>query len=163
MQRFFQTDDSVIPTILRITVGAVILAHGLQKVFGWFGGHGPLATIASFNQWFGLPPAVTVLVIVTESLGALCLIFGFLSRFTAGAIGMVMLGAIYLVVGKWGFFMNWYSQQRGEGFEFHLLVLGMVISLIIAGGGRWSIDRVIHRRLMKIESSAEPRPVKVST
>lgn len=112
----------------------------MQKLFGWFGGHGPAETVDSFGTWFGLPPAVTVLVIAAETAGALLLILGLLTRFAALSIGMVMVGAIHFVVGRWGFYMNWYSGQRGEGFEYHVLVLGMVVALLIQGAGRWSLD-----------------------
>jgi len=103
--------------------------------------------MASFEKWFGLPPAVTALVIAAESLGALCLVVGFLSRISAAAIGCVMIGAVTLVTGRWGFFMNWYSEPRGEGFELHLLVLGMVAAVVLRGGGRWSVDRTLVARL----------------
>ena len=145
MRCLLQTHDELAPLILRLTLAVVILPHGLQKALGWFGGHGIAGTIESFHQWFGLPPAVTALVILAESVGSLCLVAGFVVRFAAFSIGMVMLGAIFLVTGKWGFFMNWYSQPRGEGFEFHLLVLGIVVTLVLRGAGRWSIDRALSR------------------
>lgn len=132
--------------IIRLTVGIVILPHGLQKLFGIFGGGGFAGTIDAFGQWFGIPPLVTILVILAESVGSFCLIIGFLGRFMAASIGCVLLGAIFFVVGRWGFFMNWYSeQQRGEGYEFHLLALGMIIAIVIGGSGRWSIDRLMNR------------------
>ncbi len=145
--RMLNTTDHISYFILRLTIGFVILPHGLQKLFGWFGGHGFLWTIDTFGKWFGFPAVVTTLVILAESLGACWLILGFLTRFTAFSIGVVMLGAIYFVTGRWGFFMNWYAEERGEGFEFHLLVLGIAIVLVIMGGGRWSLDRYIMNRI----------------
>ena len=148
LPRFFATRDDLLPLIIRCTVGLVILPHGLQKLLGWFGGHGPAATIEAFQQWFGLPMAVTALVIAAESFGALSLILGFATRLCAASIGLVMIGAITMVTGRSGFFMNWYGDQgRGEGFEYHLLVLGMVAVLILDGGGRYSIDRWVSGRL----------------
>lgn len=141
------TDTSLEALVIRVTLGAVMLPHGLQKLLGWFGGAGFGHTLEAFQQWFGLPAAVTVLVILAESVGSLCLILGLLTRISAASIGAVMLGAIYFVTGRWGFFMNWYSQERGEGYEFHLLVLGMVVMLLISGGGRWSLDGALRRRL----------------
>jgi len=149
LKKLLATSDSVSLTVIRSTVGIVILAHGLQKLFGWFGGHGVSGTIEAFDRYFGFPAAVTILVILAESFGALSLVLGFLSRFCAAAIGLVMLGAIYFVTGRWGFFMNWYSEQRGEGFELHVLVLGMVLALILEGGGRWSVDRALWTWLSK--------------
>jgi putative oxidoreductase len=149
LRRLFETPDEVALTIIRVTMGGVFLPHGLQKLFGWFGGHGPVATMASFEEWFGLPPAVTALVIAAESIGALFLIAGLASRIAAGAIGGVMIGAVVLVTGRWGFFMNWYSETRGEGFEYHLLILGMVLAIVLRGGGRWSVDRWLAGRILK--------------
>lgn len=145
--KFLATSDDRTLAIIRVTVGVVIIAHGLQKLVGWFGGHGVAATIESFGQYWGFPPVVTFLVILAESVGALCLILGLATRFMAASIGLVMLGAIHYVVGQWGFFMNWYSQPQGEGYEFHLLVLGVVIALILGGGGKWSLDRLLIARL----------------
>jgi len=42
-----------------------------------------------------------------------------------------------------GFFMNWFGNQSGEGFEYHLLVVGMSLALVISGGGKWSLDRLM--------------------
>ncbi len=145
LRSFLSTTDELALLVIRVTVGAVMLPHGLQKLFGWFGGHGIAGTAASFQEYFGMPPFLTYLVIASESIGSLCLIAGFATRFAAGALGLVMLGAIVLVTGRWGFFMNWYSQPRGEGFEFHLLVLGIVLALLVKGGGRWSVDRRLSR------------------
>jgi putative oxidoreductase len=153
IKKIINTSQDVSLLILRVTVGGIILPHGLQKLFGWFGGHGVTATIEAFNTYFGFPALVTVLVIIVESFGMLSLILGFLSRVMAAALGVVMLSAIYFVTGRWGFFMNWYSEQRGEGFEFHILVIGIIIILVLKGGGKWSIDALLMK---KLKNSAPP-------
>jgi len=130
--------------ILRLFLGAVFFPHGAQKVLGWFGGEGLNATITSFTTNH-MPLVLAWLVIAAEFLGSLGLIFGFLTRFSAFGIGCVMTGAILLVHQKNGFFMNWSGKQAGEGFEFHLLAIGMCLALIIMGGGKWSIDRLFCR------------------
>jgi len=132
--------------ILRLTLGAVFFAHGAQKALGWFGGYGLSGTIASFTQEMGLPLAVAALVIAAEFLGSLGLIVGFLTRIAALGIACVMAGAITMVHLPNGFFMNWSGAQPGEGFEYHLLVLGMTLALMIRGGGALSIDRMLSRR-----------------
>lgn len=147
LKNLFSTTDDGMLTLLRITGGFIVLAHGVQKLFGWFGGHGVAATMESFEQWFGLPGFVTFLVIMSDSAGALCLIMGFGTRFMASAISLVMIGAITLVHGRWGFYMNWYAERRGEGFEFHLLVLAIMVVLIVRGGGKASVDRWLMRQL----------------
>lgn len=147
IKKFFSTSDDGVLTFLRITAGFIVLAHGVQKLFGWFGGHGVTATMESFEQWFGLPGFVTFVVIMSDSAGAVCLIMGFATRFMASSIALVMVGAIALVHGRWGFYMNWYAERRGEGFEFHLLILAIMIVLIVRGGGKASVDRWISGRL----------------
>jgi len=126
--------------ILRITLGFVMLPHGLQKTLGLFGGHGFSATLASFTEKMGLPWIIALMVILAESVGALGLILGFMSRFMAFSIFLVMLGAMLMVHLEHGFFMNWSGKQQGEGFEYHLLAMGLALAIMAIGGGRWSID-----------------------
>ena len=84
-----------------------------------------------------------VLVILAESLGAIGLIIGFCTRLCALGIAMVMTGAIVMVHWQHGFFMNWFGKQAGEGFEYHILAIGLALVLMIRGGGTLSIDRGI--------------------
>ena len=58
-----------------------------------------------------------------------------------------MVGAVLMVHLPHGFFMNWFGQQAGEGYEYHLLVIGMCLALIVTGAGRWSLDKEIGDRL----------------
>ncbi len=146
LQRLIRTDDDLAIFFVRVALAIVIWPHGAQKVLGWFNGGGPAKTIEFFAGAWGIPPFITVLVMLAEFVGPVLLLAGFMSRFTALSIGMVMAGAIYFDTGKWGFFMNWYGQPRGEGFEFHILVFGMVAALMVAGSGRWSVDRMLTRR-----------------
>jgi putative oxidoreductase len=142
-----RTRSEIAPFIIRVVLGVVMFAHGAQKLLGWFGGHGPSWTVEKWGQWFNMPPFITWLVIMGEFLGPLFLLVGFLSRFMAAVIAVIMLGAIYFVHFRWGFYMNWYSEQeRGEGFEYHLLVLGICLALMISGSGKWSIDRRIFNQ-----------------
>jgi len=147
LKKLIRTDDDLAAFVIRLTVGGVVFMHGAQKFLGWFGGHGPQATVEMFNRGPGIPVFLGWLVVLSDFFGALLLIVGFLGRFFAAGIGLVMLGAIYFFHGRWGFFMNWYGQPRGEGYEFHLLVLGMVVAILIKGSGRWSVDRMLTERL----------------
>jgi len=128
--------------LARFTLGIAILPHGLQKTLGMFGGGGFTGTMEQFTAG-GMPAAVAVLVIIGESLGALGLIAGFLSRLCALGIGIIMLGAVFMVHSKFGFFMNWMGNQQGEGFEYHILVLGLALIVLIKGAGKWSVDGII--------------------
>jgi putative oxidoreductase len=149
MYQFFKTDESTALLIMRVVLGIVLFAHGAQKLFGWFGGQGFDGTMNVFTQKMGLPWLVACLVIIAESFGSLALIAGFLTRFTAASFMFIMLGAIATVHWPNGFFMNWFGQQQGEGFEYHLLVLGMSAGLLIAGAGKWAVDGRIARRLTR--------------
>lgn len=144
LNKLFQTDDDIAGFIARIALGVVILPHGLQKLLGMFGGYGFSATVDFFVS-SGLPTAVAYLIIIAESFGSLALILGFLSRLSAFGIGLIMLGAIFLVHAPHGFFMNWSGAQKGEGFEYHILPIGLALIVLITGGGKWSVDRAISK------------------
>ncbi len=142
----FATDRDIGSLIIRITLGLIIFPHGAQKLLGWFGGYGFNGTMGFFTEQLGIPGLVAFLVILAESLGALALIAGFITRFSAFGIGVVMLGAVKMHTAN-GFFMNWYGSQEGEGFEYHLLVIGMALALLIKGAGRFSVDALIADKL----------------
>ncbi len=139
-----RTSDDIGAFIARITLGIVILPHGLQKLLGLFGGAGFSDTV-EFFVGSGLPAFVAILIIIGESFGALGLILGFLSRIAAFGITIIMLGAIVTVHLQNGFFMNWGGSGAGEGFEYHLLAVGLGLIVLIKGGGIWSIDRAISK------------------
>lgn len=141
LKRLMWTDDNVAGLILRLALGIVMFPHGAQKMLGWFGGYGFAGTMAGMTK-MGLPAAIVFLVILFEFFGSLSLITGFLGRVGAICIGIVMLGAVATVHLKNGFFMNWnQAAGKGEGFEYHLLALGIVLAILATGSGRWSIDR----------------------
>ncbi len=142
LNKFFQTDDDFAILIARIALGIVILPHGLQKLLGMFGGMGFPGTIDFFVQ-NGIPSIIAFLIIIGESFGAAGLIIGFLSRLCAFAISIIMLGAVLMVHAPNGFFMNWSGSQQGEGFEYHLLALGLGLVVLIKGGGIWSVDKLL--------------------
>jgi putative oxidoreductase len=118
----------------RIIVGAVFMAHGAQKLFGAFGG-------AGLSAFVGMMGPLGYLVAIGEFFGGLGLVVGFLSRFSAASIIVIMLGAIGMVHGKVGFFMNWMGNQGGEGFEYHLLAIAILVVILIAGPGRYALAR----------------------
>jgi putative oxidoreductase len=134
-----QTDGSVGALILRLTLAVVLFPHGAQTMLGWFGGPGLKATLQYFTS-AGIPTVFGLLAIAAEFLGPLGLAVGLLTRVAAFGIVCVMLVAIITVHWRHGFFMNWFGTQLGEGIEYHLLVLGMAIALIIMGAGTGSVD-----------------------
>ena len=139
-----QTDGTLVPFILRLTLAVVMFPHGAQKVLGWFGGHGLSGTIGYFKSQ-GVPMPLALLAIAAEFLGPFGLLAGLLTRVAAFGIACVMLVAILTVHAKVGFFMNWFGTQKGEGFEYHLLALGIALALILGGAGLWSIDGLLVR------------------
>jgi putative oxidoreductase len=142
IRRLYATDGSAATSILRVVLGVVFFAHGAQKMLGWFGGFGFAATMNFFTSVAHIPAPLAVLAISAEFFGGIGLIFGFLTRIAAFGIGVNMLVAIMTVHHTFGLFMNWAGTQKGEGFEFHLLVLAMVAFLMIRGAGAFSVDRV---------------------
>ncbi|NML36833.1 DoxX family protein [Chitinophaga sp. G-6-1-13] len=142
-KRLLQTDDSITSFIIRVTVAIVMLPHGLQKLAGMFGGYGFKATINYFTS-NGTPAILAFLVIISESIGSLLILFGFTTRLWALMLTAVMLVATSVHTAN-GFFMNWGGTQKGEGFEYHILVLGILLALLIKGAGRWSVDRQLTK------------------
>lgn len=147
MKMFFQTEDDWSSLILRVMMGIVMFPHGAQKLFGWFGGFGFSGTMGAFTESMHIPAVIAFLVIIGESFGSLALILGFLTRFSAASLAIIMVGAIKIAHWENGFFMNWFGKQAGEGFEFHLLVIAICAALVLTGGGKWSVDKMISERL----------------
>jgi len=136
------THGDVVPLVLRLTLAVVMFAHGAQKALGWFGGSGLRGTLDVLRK-SGISSPVAVLAIMAEFLGPLGLAVGLLTRVAALGIAAVMLGAILTVHRQHGFFMNWYGNAQGEGFEYHVLVIGLAVALVLNGAGVWSLDAVI--------------------
>lgn len=127
--------------VLRLSLAVVIFPHGAQKLLGAFGGGGFGGSMAFFTDTLGIPYVFGVLAIAAEFFGPIALAFGFMSRIAAFGVGTVMTVAWLTVHLPNGFFMNWYGTQAGEGFEYHLLAIGMAAAITIGGSGRWSLDR----------------------
>ncbi len=134
------TPGSAAP-VLRLTLALVMFPHGAQKAFGVFGGYGFSGTMSFLTGHIGLPSILAALVIAIELLAPLALLIGVLTRPAALGLIAIMVGAIATVHAPIGFFMNWSGQQPGEGFEYHLLVIGMAAALLATGGGSASLDR----------------------
>ena len=143
MKTLFQTEEAWSSLILRVMLGVVMFPHGAQKLLGWFGGSGFTSTMGFFTDKMNIPWILAFLVIIAESLGAIALLLGFLTRLTAFGITCIMIGAIWMVHLPYGFFMNWFGKQAGEGFEYHLLAIAISVALMITGSGKWSVDGAI--------------------
>jgi len=139
-KKFLKTDNSPAQLFIRLALGVVMFPHGAQKVLGWFGGPGITKTLQAFAG-MGFPQWSVVALMGVESLGAMLLVFGFLTRLWAIGIGASITICMFLSHVQHGFFMNWFGQQQGEGFEYHLLVIGICVALLLKGGGALSMDR----------------------
>jgi len=161
LRKLFQTSDDHLLMLSRVVAGIIFVVHGAQKAFGWFGGSGFVQTVAMFNQHMGIPPFFAVLAILAEFLGGIGLIVGLLGRIAALGIAVNMVVAISLVHARNGFFMNWTGNQRGEGFEYHLLALAVLLPIVVRGAGAWSLDRVLEGWLVggrTLHIHMEPEP-----
>lgn len=136
------TNDSTL-TVLRLVLGVVFLAHGAQKMLGWFGGYGFSATMGFFTHQMGIPAPLAFLAIAAEFFGGLGLLVGLLGRVAAFGILSNMVVAVLMVHLPYGFFMNWAGNQKGEGFEYHLLAIALGLAILVKGSGAFSVDRLL--------------------
>jgi putative oxidoreductase len=143
-KRAISTDRTAVDLsllIIRLAVGAIFIAHGSQKLFGAFGGMGLEKTV----QMMGSP--LGYLVPIGEFFGGIGLVFGFLSRFSAAALVVIMVGAIVKVHWPGGFFAP-------KGFEYNIALIGLLLPILICGPGRFSIGKFFLPK-----SSRTSRPV----
>lgn len=147
LRRLIATTDDVGPVIARLVLGIVILPHGMQKVFGAFGGPGFTGTMQFFTGTMHIPYVFGVLAVAAEFLGGLGLIFGLFGRVAAFAVAVEMIVAVLTTHLQNGFFMNWFGAQKGEGFEYHLLMVGLALIVMLNGSGAISLDRALSGRL----------------
>lgn len=135
-----KTNNDWTGLITRLTVGLIMFPHGAQKVFGWFGGPGFTNEMNFFTETLNLPWLIAFLVIVIEFAGSISLIIGFVSRIWSIAMIVLFVGIIYTAHLEHGFFMNWFGNQKGEGYEYHLLIIGLSLITVINGSGKYSVD-----------------------
>jgi len=163
-EKLFATDSSSRNLVLRLVLALVIFPHGAQKLLGWFGGYGFAGTMGYF-QSTGMPWVLGFLVIIAEFFGALAIAAGFVTRFAAASVAIVMLGAVAMVHAGQGWFMNWFGQMPAgaEGVEFFFPVVTLAAVLVVEGAGRASVDRAIAARLAEtsLRSDGAAAPVAV--
>lgn len=149
IQRLVSTKCSIAALVARLTLGFVMFPHGAQKALGFFGGYGFTGTMGYFTGTMHIPAVFAFLAIMAEFLGSLGLIIGLFSRVAAFGIAVNMVVATLMVHTANGFFMNWFGTQKGEGYEYHLLALGLALVVMLQGGGAASLDQAIAPRLGK--------------
>ncbi len=145
LQVLVRTGNRRIDLLVRGTLALVMFPHGAQKLPGWFGGPGFSGAMGHLTADYGLPAIVALLVVLIEFFGPIALVLGLFSRAAALGIAAVMIGAVLTSHLPHGFFMNWLGTQAGEGFEYHLLALGLSASVLVNGSGALSIDRILMK------------------
>ncbi len=138
IQRIVSTDAGLGPLALRLPIGIIFIAHGAQKLFGWFGGYGLEGT----GQWMGsigLAPGYLMALLAggAEFFGGLALLLGLFVRPAAAALAFAMLVAIFGVHIDKGLFM------ANNGYEFALAMFAASLSLLVSGAGRVSADAAL--------------------
>jgi putative oxidoreductase len=141
-----------------LAAGAVFAAHGAQKLFGLGGGGGLTATAAFFSQ-LGISPAypAALLVALIELAGGLLLVAGAFTTYASGALLIDMLVALWKVHLGAGFFLNWtMAPGRGHGYEYSLMLIAALVSLLLTGPGALSVDGY-RSRLAATEAASRAR------
>ncbi len=136
----FATNTSVSLFMLRLALAATIFPHGAQKLLGWWGGYGFGATMGAFTQMMGIPAPLALAAILAEFFAPILLALGLFTRLSALSIGITMAVAALMVHLQHGFFMP-------DGIEFFIPVVAISVALLVKGGGRWSLDTLVSRKL----------------
>jgi putative oxidoreductase len=152
LERLLNTPEDPVLTIVRVVLGVVMFAHGAQKMLGWFGGYGFRGTMGFFREQLKIPSVFAFLAIMAEFFGSIGLILGLFTRIAALGIAIVMLAAIFMLHLRVGFFSNWFGNQKGEGFEYHLLAIALCIVLLARGAGAFSLDHMLYQRVSSPEA-----------
>ena len=154
-----KTENDYTLTLMRLVLGVLFFAHGSQLMLGWFGGYGLSGAMQFFTQKLGIPAPFAFLGIATQFFGGILLLLGLASRFGALAIIGNMVVAIVKVHWQYGLFMNWFGNQKGEGFEYHLLAIAIGLAILVRGSGALSLDRLLTRTRVPAEADNRRRLV----
>src|SRR6267378_5541802 len=158
IRKLIATDNDTATTILRLVLGVIFFAHGAQKMLGWFGGYGFNGTMGFFTGVLHIPAVFAFLAIAAEFFGGLGLIFGLLTRVASFGVLCNMIVAIAMIHGRFCFFMSWTGTQKGEGYEYHLLLIAASAFLMIRGAGAASVDRLLSSpRKSRINAQIRPQ------
>ncbi|HTZ90122.1 MAG TPA: DoxX family protein [Alloacidobacterium sp.] len=145
MKPIVATTNDITLAICRLVLGIIFFIHGAQLALGWFGGFGFSGSMHFMTVQLHIPALFAVIAILAQFLGGIGLIVGLLSRIAAFGIACVMLVAVIKIHLAVGFFMNWYGAQKGEGYEYHLLVLAICLLIFVKGSGALSIDQILSK------------------
>ena len=143
IEKLLHTDSDCACTFLRIIAGIIVFPYGMQKLFGWFSapGFGPPGINAALAQLTArhIPKSIAWLIIIGQSFGSIALMSGFLGRIAAGGLFIVFAGALIVHLPD-GWTMNWFGEKKGEGIEYFVMLLALLMTVIVRGSGAMSID-----------------------
>jgi putative oxidoreductase len=145
LKMLVKTETDYALTLSRLVLGSLFFVHGSQLMLGWFGGFGLNGSMHFFTQQLGIPAVFAFLGIAGQFLGGIFLTLGLAGRIAALAIICNMVVAVAKVHWQFGLFMNWFGTQKGEGFEYHLLVITIGLLVVVRGSGAFSLDRLLVR------------------
>jgi putative oxidoreductase len=138
IEKLLHTDPDYARTFLRIIAGLIVFPYGMQKLFPWFGGWGIKKTLKQLTLK-KIPTFIAWLIIVGQSFGSIALLAGFLGRIAAGGLFIIFTGALIVHLPD-GWTMNWFGEKKGEGIEYHVMLLSLLLIVIVRGSGAMSID-----------------------
>lgn len=138
---------NVTTALLRIMLALALFPHGAQKMLGWYGGYGLDGTMKYFSGSLNLPYIVGLSVILIEFLSPFFLLLGIFSRITAASVFALFIG-IVITHSDNGFFMNWFGNQAGEGYEYHLLILTISAAIMIIGPGKFTVGKLLRKSIV---------------
>ena len=125
-------------TFLRIIAGIIICPYRMQKPFGWFEGVGIRERLEQMAVR-KVPTFIAWLVIIGQSFGSIALVAGFLGRIAAGGLFIIFTGALIVHLPD-GWAMNWFGEKKGEGIEYFVMLLSLLLIILVRGSGAISID-----------------------
>lgn len=149
LQYLLQTEADYIYLFIRVVAGIIIFPYGMQKLFGWFGdmggGVGVKETLQRMHEK-KIPAVLAWLVIIGQSIGSIALLLGCAGRVAAGANFIIFTGAL-VTHARDGWTMNWMGKKKGEGIEYFILLLSLLLVVILKGSGPLSIDAWLYTML----------------
>ena len=145
IEKLLHTDSDYAWTFVRIIAGVIVFPYGMQKLFGWFGGPGIHGTLKDLG-FRRIPRSIAWLIIIGQSFGSVAIVSGFLSRVAAGGLFVIFIGALIV---HWhdGWMMNWYGRKNGEGIEYFVMLVSLLLLVIVKGGGALSVDLWLTRKI----------------
>ncbi|UWZ85205.1 DoxX family protein [Occallatibacter riparius] len=143
-----RTNHTYIYAFLRVVAALIVLPYGLQKLLGWssspnFGPRGIASSLAQITAK-KIPKSVAWLVIIVQSFGSIALLAGFLGRIAASGLFLVFAGALIVHLPD-GWTQNWFGSKKGEGIEYFVLLLAVLMVIALKGSGALSIDGWLTR------------------